>query len=400
MYRSPGLADDLPTELLQAWNDTVQQEYDRLAPSLATRFFVLDPAGIPTGDRAGVRWFGDPAEPTFCLGPGKAGALSDWGTRARHELHNEYCEYAAVRVPDATGRSRLKRIQVTTELREYWLLLAGLDPDRVCDMAASSLRHEVSPDDLYGPGPSPADLAPDARRERFVHWSAGDDTRRPAGSLARDEALFMTHPINGLDDLLYIVMFGARPYAVDEAGTRRPAGRDEIFRANGVEHLACRHADPAAAMAAAGAAYDGRRVAFADPLGMYLQSFTAEVFSLDGGPVPESWIAWSRGTEGLWQRLEFGPPDDDPRFLDEALVSVGSSDAPVTGGFQVVSQIEVGPFVMVDDPAPVADDEFVAVSGDASPIVCSEASACEQVRALLAEFERPTLRRVAPRSLG
>jgi len=35
---------------------------------------------------------------------------------------------------------------------------------------------------------------------------------QPTGRLNTDNALFMTHPINGLDDLLYI-MFGAKPYA-------------------------------------------------------------------------------------------------------------------------------------------------------------------------------------------
>jgi hypothetical protein len=57
----------------------------------------------------------------------------------------------------------------------------------------------------------------------------------------------------------------------------------------------------------------------------------------------------------------------------------------------------VGPFVLVDAPAPVADDEFVLLTRDPRPITCSDASVCAGIRDLLADFERPTSRRVAPR---
>src|SRR3712207_5972201 len=90
---------------------------------------------------------------------------------------------------------------------------------------------------------------------------------QPVGRLNTDNALFMTHPINGLDDLLYIVLFGARPYARGDVGEPQPATSEQIFREFGVEQLACRHADPAAAMGAHGAAFNGRTVAFADPWG-------------------------------------------------------------------------------------------------------------------------------------
>ena len=140
------------------------------------------------------------------------------------------------------------------------------------------------------------------------------------GRLNTDNALFMTHPINGLDDLLYIVLFGARPYARGDVGDLQPATREQIFREFGVEQLACRHADPAAAMGAHGAAFDGRTVALADPLGMYISSFSEDVFVVQDNPVPEAWIRWGRGREeGFYQRLEFGPDDDDLRSWTTSL---------------------------------------------------------------------------------
>jgi hypothetical protein len=222
------------------------------------------------------------------------------------------------------------------------------------------------------------------------------------GRLNTDNALFMTHPINGLDDLLYIVLFGARPYARGDVGDLQPATREQIFREFGVEQLACRHADPAAAMGAHGAAFDGRTVAFADPLGMYISSFSEDVFVVQDNPVPEAWIRWGRGREeGFYQRLEFGPDDDDPAFLDDISVAVGASEEPLRGGFQLLQQLEVGPRVIVGEPSQVADEDYVFLSASDAPIPCHKASICTYIEALKEEFDNEQrLVRVAPRIMG
>ena len=309
MYRSPGLADDLAHELLEAWNDTIQREYDTLAPDYGTRFFTLDPASIAQGDRVGIRWFADPAEPAFCLGSGKAGPLSDSGVKGRHELHNEYCEYAAVRTTDDTGRSRLKRVQVTTELREYWLLLAGIDPDLVCDLARSTLQHEVSLEELYGPGPSPATLDPDARRARFARL---DGRRRQAAPTGRE-----AEPRRG-----------AVHDPPDQRARRPPLHRD--VRRQALRRRRRRH--PAAGQprrdlpqvrrrgarlptCGPGSRNGGRdrgvqraaRLPSQTPWACTCSRSPPRSSASTVQPVPESWVRWSRGSEGLWQRLEFGP---------------------------------------------------------------------------------------------
>jgi len=43
-------------------------------------------------------------------------------------------------------------------------------------------------------------------------------------------------------------------------------------------------------------------------------------------------------------RLEFGPSDDDPRFLDEVCLGTGVTTHPVSG-YSLASLIEVGPLV-------------------------------------------------------
>lgn len=410
-YGTPGFADEISDALLVEWNNEIQRSFDRLAPELGSRFFVLDPGKLGESVTAAVQWFGDPAEPRFCSGQDVARQLSDWGVRGRHELHNEYCEYALVTRADADGRMRPKRVQVTTELREYWTTIAVHDPEVLRDLSSSVLGRSVAFRDLYGPGvDNPGPLSAERRLVLFSTEVAGHGNNQeladqgvptqPRGRLNRDNALFMTHPINGLDDLLYIVMFGARPYAKRGTTPPEPATREQIFRHAGVDHLACRHADPAAAMAAAGAAFNGQAVAFANPLGMYIRSFAPGVFLVNGEVVPADWVRWSRGQDGTFQRLEFGPPDDDPHFLDDIVVAVGASEEPMRGGYELVQQIEVGPIALVGPETPVGPDEFVEVAVEGGPIVCSEARVCENISRLKTEFDNAQMpMRVAPRTM-
>jgi hypothetical protein len=409
IYSVPGRADQLSPALVEQWNDRIRDEFERLRPAFGSRFFTLDPQAVGASTSVAVKWFGDPAEPAFCIGQEVARELSDWGVRGRHELHNEYCEYAAVRRPDDTGRLRLKRVQVTTELREYWLTVARSEPEVLRAMVAGITGVEPAWPELYGVA-DPGTLTAQGREVAFARLVAGHGNSdslqlagvpaQPIGSINTENALFMTHPINGLDDLLYIVMFGAKPYFRRDGNTIVPAGREDIFRAHDVEHLACRHADPAAAMGAHAAAVEGRTVAFADPLGVYIHSFAREIFLLDGAPIPEEWIRLSRGTDGLFQRLEVGPPDDDPVFLDQVRVATGAADEPLVGGHQIVENLEVGPVVIVSDPSPLTDDERILLEVPDGEIVCSEADVCASIAALKAEFDAAPPTRTAPRRMG
>jgi hypothetical protein len=258
-YDAPGRADALSPELAERWNATILDTFEGLS-GLDSRFFSIDDGAL--ADRAevdAVHWPGDPLEPLSCFDEDVVRALTDWGHRGRHELQNEYCEYAVVLRPDAAGALRPKRVQLTTELREYWMCLAVHDPGLLQRVASDVLGRDVGFGELYGG--DPAGMDEDARRVAFGLEVAGhgnDDALvsrgvppQPRGALNRENALFMTHPINGLDDLIFIVLFGARHFMVRTAGGFEVATRDDIFR-GGREALACRHADPAAALGAYG----------------------------------------------------------------------------------------------------------------------------------------------------
>jgi len=412
MYDPPGIADDLNTELLTKWNDLIELNYQNLSSSSGSRFFKLDHEVVENPSNAPILWFGDPAEPNFCMGPVTAQQLSDWDYRGRNNLHNEYIEYSIVNKRGSDGELRPKRVQITTELREYWMCIAKYDPDRLRRMIESIMGVQPSWQELYGVS-DPFSLTESKREMEFSRLVAGNGKDlQPAGSINTDNALFMTHPINGLDDLLYIVMFGARPFAArnDEGGIQM-ATREQIFRSYGVEHLACRHADPAAAMGAYGAVFNGRDVAFANPLGMYMQSINTNAFLYNEQPIPQSWIGFSRGQgatndhPSTWQRLEIGPPDSESVFLDDIRVSIGGSDTPLTGGYQIVQQIEVGPLIIVGEETQIDNSEYVNLDSSVDPILCHQAEVCNMISDLknqydLAHRSIATPVKVGPRRLG
>jgi hypothetical protein len=403
MYDVPGFADRVSETVLSEWNQQINTLFTQQQnQGLRSRFMVLDPAIIPNSNVTdAVKWVGNPAEPEFCQNIEVARQLSDFGIRGRQVLHNEYLEYHVTFRVDAQGRQRPKRVEITTELREYWLTLAIHDPLLMQAIAQDILKQTIPFTAFYGPGVTdPNQLSPQERERRFSNFVAGDGKgSSPIGSLNRDNALFMSHPINGLDDLIFIVMFGATPRRVRVDGGERKALLHELFRAADTTFLACRHADPAAAAAAHDAASAGRTVAFANPLGMYLRTFTADVFSFKGQPLPENWIRFSRGNPNLQQRLEFGPSDDEPFFLDDIVVAEGGEDRPLTGGYDVVAKIEVGPMLVVGQPTPIAANEFLDIPAS-DPIRCREADVCNSIAQIKAEFDAQTMMaRIGPRRM-
>lgn len=377
-YDAPGRADKLDEALVQRWNETIVSEYTRIFTEQGSRFITPDPASLEDPEDVDVKWFTDPAEPVTCLDRAGARVLADW-RGGRRTVQDEYAEYAIEQQPDADGRMRPKRVQITTELREYWQTIATADPDALAEMAEDAIGRRPSWTELYGHD-DPHGLNESQRQAAFEAQLVGGGNP-PDSALNTANALFMIHRINGLDDLIGIVMLGAKPYSVRlDDGSRRPASRDEIFSlAPDTKILACRKADPVAALSASSAAFEGRAVAFRNPLGMYIKSFDDTALTLDGQALPSEWIRFGRGEEGMRQRLVVGPPDDDERFLDDITVSVGAADEPLVGGFQLLTLTEVGPLVVQGKSGTVAESEFFDVPAGTVGIDCAESFACEEI---------------------
>jgi hypothetical protein len=399
-YDVPGRADDLNEELVARWNETIKREYTARFEIHGSRFITADPSGLRDAELdKDIKWFADPAAPVNCLDRAAARRLADWHG-GRMAVQDEYAEYAIERRPNETGEMRPKRVQVTTELSAYWATVAAADPETLADMAEDALGRRPGWEELYGL-PDPHKLSEERRTTAFATQLGGLENT-PRGELNTANALFMTNPINGLDDLLYIVMFGARPYSVRLSdGSTRPAGGDEMFAHEHKLILACRHADPTDALKANAAASEGRTVAFADPLGMYIRSFDQRALAIDGEPLPDEWVRWGRGEAGMRQRLVIGPPDDDEHFLDDITVSVGAADEPLVGGFQLLQLIEVGPLVVVGPPSDIDEADVVIVAEIEDGIDCSGPEICTPIVALQKRVDRELgLRRTGERTVS
>jgi hypothetical protein len=408
-YDAPGHADELSDELRERWNETIARAYAAQNDALKKRFFSLDPDVLrdprPTD---AIKWPGDPGKPAFCVGEENAQALSDWGLTGRRAVQLEYCEYMVLSGRDETGALRPKRVEITTEFREYWACIAMHDPDKVRAMAADVLGAEPSWEELYGVA-DPHALSAEAREIAFGHTVAGHGNDRrlrvagvpaqPTGRLNMERALFMTHPINGIDDLIYVAIFGAHAYCVAERDQRRQASGDDVFSAFKVTHLACNHADPTISLGVYDLVYHGARVAFSNPLGMYIRRPNLEVFSLDGAPLPDDWVRFSRGREGSYQRLVFGPPDDHRAFLDDITLSLGASEQPLHGGYQLLRELEIGPLMQSADADPIEDEEWELLETAPGTIACDDAESCKPVRELLTRYEAEHAGRKAPRTM-
>ena len=385
IFRSPGLADeDVASEVIDAWNRRILDEVNRHRPS--SPFLVLDPSGIPDGEiSSAVKWSGHPLEPLQCTDEETAEKLSDYGWAGRAELHNEYLEYGFVTALDANGVERPKRLIATTELMEWWQTLAVHDAPSFLSKVEQIIGIRYSMSELFERDMDAWEsLAVPVRERLFRLYIVGSGRNSPPRhSLNQASVLFMGHQINGLDDLIYVVHFGAFPYAVMANNVTRRARIEEIFHWANAAYLYCRNADPAAAVGAYNQAFlqgtegspAARSIAFSDPLGMYIRTFSTGDLFYDGTPAPDDWTVLTRGHENdTPQRLEFGPPNSHPGFLDD--IKVGSEDdAPIVTGFQLAKRIEVGPQVVVGGERPIQENEFIDIlAADPGTIECGQAS--------------------------
>jgi hypothetical protein len=387
----PGRADQVSDSLKKLWGSYVAKTYDGLKKTYPSRFFHAPGTQLTAPKSLRSRWFADPLEPRTCMGEEVARQLCDWPIEGRFGLHDEYCEYHVTYATDASGKARPKRVAVSTEMREFWTLVAQHDPKTVQRMAKDVLGFEPSMRDLYGID-DPVSASPARRRRMFIRQTAGNGNfeagpNRPQGPLNTQNLLFMSVGVNGLDDLLFIHMFGSLIYSVDDAAGRRPATRDEIFLQRSRPDLSCRNSDPEAALTVQSRVQQGHPVAFADPIGIYIHSFTQDKFIYKDEVIPERWVRWRRGQKGMFQRLEVGPGDDEPVFLDEILVLEGAEETPLTGGYQIVTNVEVGPLMVYGKSEPILPEDHVLLQSDARRIDCAEAGVCATIRALKDRYD-------------
>jgi hypothetical protein len=256
--------------------------------------------------RVGPDWTALPVRVANCLGRRRALALLD----ARRDLQEEYAEWRTVR--DAGGK--LVRVELTTELRDYWRVLIAHEPARAADVVGELTGH------------APRDLG------RLGRLNDG-----------RDGICFMTHPSNDLAALAQLAAAAAMPCT---RGRRRATAREVIPLLRDAA-LAGRASDPVIVEALGRLAFERRLVALADPVGVHVAGVQHTRLLTPGGEtVPREWFAASRRD----RRLVFEVPRSEG-FAVGDLVDA-ATEQPIRHGAQIAELVQLR--VMFSASAPGA----------------------------------------------
>jgi len=316
MFDPPGFCDDLSEELLDAWNNQIKETYYEVRNNFQQRqhnfgrFFRLNPT-VSEQNRVKkiIEWGAHPRFIESCLGSNRAHLFCDsYSNDARYQA--EYCEYRIIDRKDPDGRFRPKRVQITTELRDYWTCIAQRDPEKLKEMVRETIHMETDWNLLYGA--DPYKLNEIERKEAFQIHVAGlgeqlDRWIKPLSvGINEQNALCMINPFNGLYDLLYSLMFGAVPYIINKPDLQKKKHKIEnvkqIFlgvkdriQDPGKNFRICAHADTSIVKRVYEQALYGRKMSLSNPVGLYIFSFNSDLFFLKDNPIPKRWMRWSRG---------------------------------------------------------------------------------------------------------
>ena len=329
---APGRLQELGAAGRAAWNESLAARLAEHLPEIGSVSLLPEP-DVRTPHRTGPDWVGLPPRAVRCLGREPALRVLDRDRR----LHEEYVEWRTVRRPNGA----IARVELTTELRDYWRVLAAHRPERTLDLVGELTGASVSGRRVYGVA-DPSALPPGERERRFVRTMI----ERPSPlNDGRDGICFMTHHSNDLSALVALAVAATVRCTVRDGRSSRCATADEaiaLFRKAAVSRRA---SDPVIVERLGRLAYERRLVAFADPLGVYIQSVERQRLRTGGGePVPRDWFRFGRGRgPGLHQRLVLEIP------RGEEIVDV-ATERPVRHGGQVAELVQLRLFLSASEP--------------------------------------------------
>lgn len=389
----PGGLDDLGADGREAWAkrvETCTAEAARAFKIAPPNRFALAAPDERTPHRTAVDWPGLPLRPVECLTRARALDLLDRAVPrvGIRPLQEEYIEWRVVR--DERG---IRRVELTTELADYWQVLAETDPRRTLELVSSFARAEVGAENVYrGCDPFALATTPDQRQTAFTAAMLSGHDPSPYND-GRAAITCMAQRSNTLGALIALVLVATHPRVVTDkvSGRIRCLTCEESIPLLGGAAQLGRASDPVLVERLARLAYEGRLVAADDPLGVYIQSAeTTRLRTRDGDEVPADWFTFDRGlppehTEDgrpRWQRATLEPPAGSGLLVSD-LVDVATEE-PIRHGGQVADLVQVAVVLRVSDSE-------AAPTGTLEPIeladaVADEAARCSSVHAVVDEI--------------
>lgn len=208
----PGNLDALGVEGLAAWKELVTCTVESAAANVGGNPYLLSAPSERTTEITGPTWNAFPARVGHCLGRQPACQVLDWrnasGDEGRRRLQEEYLEWRTVRDRDG----RVRRVELTTELPDYWRVLAAYRPKEALRLVAEFARLESVPgEDVYGFGsPLAAKVTPEERNAGFVRTMLAVDDQNPLND-GRAGICCMVHKSNDLTSLVELAAAATGP---------------------------------------------------------------------------------------------------------------------------------------------------------------------------------------------
>lgn len=328
-------------------------------------------------------WPAVPIRARACLGEARADRLCDArahsGETGRRLFQEEYAEWRVL--SDEDGPTRF---ELTTELGDYWTLLARHQPDRLLELVAEFARApSLEAIEVFGePDPRLGDSAEDIRAEafsrRFLGRSLSDEKWRglPAAFNNGERAITcLSRRDNSLFALVNLVVASTVPLRVrdrQDGELRFPSGSEAIPELAEGAAQDCRASDPLVVERIVRLATEGRLIRFDDPIGIYIAAVQSQdLLDPDGQPIPDEWVELTRQ----------GPPLDDglarhqrltlevPRGVGFKLSDVVSrrSGEKIRWGAQVAELIELAVYLRVGEAGSVPAQTSLLPPSDPEP---------------------------------
>jgi hypothetical protein len=345
-------------------------------------------------------WPAVPARIRACLGRERADRLldardtSNVGT-GRVAFQEEYAEWRLVM--DDGGPVRF---ELTTELADYWELLARHNPAKVIELIGDFAREDVDPSAVFGShDPFGKTSTEEARGDAFLETmlgrsSVGEDPTKPGpynnGAKAITCLLRTDNTLRALINL--VVAAAATPQLIVDAESREgrcPSGSEAISVLEENSAQDCRNSDPVVVERIVRLATEGRLIRFDDPIGIYIVDVqTAELVGPRGEGIPREWWNLGRqepGVDGLprFQRLALEIPEE--AGFDLWQVRSRRTGHTIARGAELAELVQLGVYVRVSEREQLQID---IPQRPARPVVrCHDQLACALLRELAQEVE-------------
>lgn len=349
----PGLLAELGPEGAAAWSRRVAGAMRAAAES----DFLRATGGDETPGLTATDWTGFPARVAECLTRGEALPLLDWACPKKpRALQEEYVEWRVVRDGEA-----IRRVELTTELSDYWRVLAAYEPERTLELVAEFARRPVPPESVYGMS-DPFGATPAARDRAFQATML-----TPAGMSPYNDGTAaiccMVQETNTLEALVGLAVAATSVRIARDvlSGRLRCLTCDEAIRQLDGAAMRGRASDPVLVERFGRLAFEGRLVAFDDPVGVYIAGVEhGRLRTPAGDAVPREWFSFGRGAGpdaggfARYQRLVFEPPPDAGLAVSD-LIDV-ATEQPLRHGGQIAEFVQVTALLRVSEPDAVAVD--------------------------------------------